>query len=53
MDQFTAYETERSILKPSSSNDAEFILELLNSPKWLQFNGDRKQIDIKKRQSLY
>ena len=34
-------ETERLILKPTSSDDAEFIYELLNSPKWLKFIGDR------------
>lgn len=34
-------ETERLILKPTSSDDAEFIHELLNSPKWLKFIGDR------------
>lgn len=35
------FETERLILKPTSLDDAAFILELLNSPKWLQFIGDR------------
>ncbi|NEN23899.1 GNAT family N-acetyltransferase [Cryomorpha ignava] len=34
-------ETERLILKPTSNDDAEFIYDLLNSPKWLKFIGDR------------
>ena len=35
------FETERLILKPSSEEDAAFVLELLNTPKWLKFIGDR------------
>lgn len=35
------YETERLFLTPTSVKDAEFILELLNTPKWIQFIGDR------------
>ena len=33
--------TERLVLKPTTLEDAAFILELLNSPKWLKFIGDR------------
>jgi RimJ/RimL family protein N-acetyltransferase len=33
--------TERLTLKPTTVEDAAFILELLNSPKWLEFIGDR------------
>lgn len=35
------FETERLILTPTSESDAEFILELLNTPKWLNYIGDR------------
>lgn len=35
------FETERLILRPSSETDAEFVFELFNTPKWLQFIGDR------------
>ncbi|MBK7215028.1 MAG: GNAT family N-acetyltransferase [Bacteroidales bacterium] len=35
------YETERLILKPADIEDAAFILELLNTPKWLENIGDR------------
>lgn len=42
MRQLKTFETERLILKPTSVDDAVFILELLNTPKWLQYVGDRK-----------
>lgn len=35
------YETDRLILKPTGTEDAAFILELLNSPGWLEHIGDR------------
>ncbi len=35
------HETERLLLKPTNEDDAEFILSLMNTPKWLQFIGDR------------
>ena len=35
------YETERLLLRPTSTEDASFILDLLNSPKWLRYIGDR------------
>lgn len=34
-------ETERLILRQFTLDDAPFILELLNTPTWLQFIGDR------------
>ena len=38
---YQGFETERLILKPTSEEDAEFLLELVNTPKWLQYIGDR------------
>jgi ribosomal-protein-alanine N-acetyltransferase len=35
------FETERLILRQFTLDDAPFILELLNTPTWLQFIGDR------------
>lgn len=35
------HETKRLLLKPTNEEDAEFILSLMNTPKWLQFIGDR------------
>ena len=36
------YETERLIFRPTNLKDKAFILELLNTPKWLANIGDRK-----------
>lgn len=41
MQPYQKFETERLILQPTSLADAAFIQELLNSPKWLQYIGDR------------
>lgn len=38
---FLQFDTDRLILKPTDVTDASFILELYNTPKWLQFIGDR------------
>jgi ribosomal-protein-alanine N-acetyltransferase len=35
------YETERLVLRPVSMEDGEFILDLYNRPKFIQFIGDR------------
>jgi len=35
------FKTERLILRPTSEKDAEFIVELFNTPKWLKYIGDR------------
>jgi [ribosomal protein S5]-alanine N-acetyltransferase len=34
-------ESERLLMKPIVEDDAAFYLSLMNSPKWLQFIGDR------------
>ncbi len=39
--EYRTFETERLIIRPTSENDAEFILELLNTPKWIKYIGDR------------
>jgi len=41
MKKYKSYETERLFLRPVVKSDAAFVLELLNSPKWLQNIGDR------------
>ena len=35
------YETERLFLVPTTEADAQFVLDLMNSPGWLQYIGDR------------
>ena len=37
----TTFETQRLILRITSEEDASFLVELLNTPKWLQYIGDR------------
>lgn len=41
MKEIINLETERLLLQPMSKSDAPFILELYNSPKFIQFIGDR------------
>ncbi|MBX2873781.1 MAG: GNAT family N-acetyltransferase [Saprospiraceae bacterium] len=41
MTAYRTFETVRLNLKPTTEEDAAFIRELLNTPKWLQFIGDR------------
>ncbi|QED37928.1 GNAT family N-acetyltransferase [Antarcticibacterium arcticum] len=40
------FKTQRLMLRPTAPEDAAFIFELLNTPKWLQFIGDRKVSSI-------
>ncbi|WP_456421118.1 GNAT family N-acetyltransferase [Lutibacter sp.] len=41
MSSYESFKTERLLLEPTSKKDAEFILELLNTPKWVKYIGDR------------
>ena len=41
MTEYKTFETERLILKPTLDEDAEFIFELLNSPNWIKYVGNR------------
>ncbi|PKP29336.1 MAG: GNAT family N-acetyltransferase [Bacteroidetes bacterium HGW-Bacteroidetes-18] len=41
MKTYKHFETERLILQQTTSADAEFIFELVNTPKWLANIGDR------------
>ena len=36
-----SFNTQRLYIRPITTNDAPFILELMNTPKWIQFIGDR------------
>ena len=47
VDSFQTFETERLLLRPTSYEDAPFVLELLNTPEWIQFIGDRNVRSIK------
>ena len=41
MSSFRTFDTERLTLIPTSEDDAAFLLELFNTPKWLKYIGDR------------
>ncbi len=42
MANYKTFETTRLLLRPTDERDAAFIRDLLNTPKWLEFIGDRK-----------
>lgn len=41
MGMYKAFNTERLIIRPTLVQDADFILELFNTPKWIENIGDR------------
>lgn len=45
------YQTERLILRPTNVDDAALFFELLNTPKWIRFIGDRNISDIQDAES--
>lgn len=34
------FETERLLVQPTTEGDAAFVLELMNTPKWLLYIGE-------------
>lgn len=46
MNQELTYQTDRLILQQTTVDDAALILELLNTPKWTEFIGDRNIMNI-------
>lgn len=42
------FETDRLNIRPTNTDDAAFIYELMNSPKWHQYIGDRQITTIEK-----
>ena len=40
--EFRFFETDRLIIRPTQIEDACFLLELLNTKKWIEYIGDRK-----------
>jgi len=46
MKTYNYFSTERLTLRPTSIEDAPFIIELLNSPLWIQNIGDRNVYSI-------
>ncbi|MEL6538116.1 MAG: GNAT family N-acetyltransferase [Bacteroidota bacterium] len=46
--EYKSFETERLIIRPTAQEDADFLFELMNTPKWLQFIGDRNITSLEK-----
>jgi len=44
---YKTFETERLHIRPVELEDAPFIFELLNTPKWIQYIGDRNVRSVK------
>ena len=44
--QKNEFETERLLIRPTSVEDAKFILELYNTPQWIKNIGDRNIRDL-------
>ena len=41
MENYVTFETERLLVQPTNEADAAFILELMNTPKWIKYIGQR------------
>ena len=51
MSAYKSFETERLLLKPMSKEDASFLLELQNFPKWIKYIADRNVYTIKEAET--
>lgn len=51
-DFVTVHETKRLVLSELNSNDAQFMLELVNTSSWIKYIGDRK-ISTTKQAAAY
>ena len=51
MNNDLSFETARLWLRPTCSSDAAFMFHLMNTPKWLQYIGDRKVYAIQDAES--
>jgi [ribosomal protein S5]-alanine N-acetyltransferase len=52
MSKYMTFETERLLMRPVATEDKAFILELFNSPKWIEFIGERN-VKTPEEASLY
>ncbi len=47
------YETERLILKPTDTDDLEFLVAILNTPKYYKYIGDRNVRSVEDAQNYF
>lgn len=41
MESYLHFQSERLLIRPTNMEDVEFIIELVNTPKWLKYIGNR------------
>ena len=41
MPTYKEFETDRLLLRPTTEADASYLMEVMNTPKWIKFIGDR------------
>ena len=51
MNEHRTFATERLILRPTSVDDAEFLYQLMNTPKFLLYIGDRNVGSVQQAQA--
>ncbi|MDG3582160.1 GNAT family N-acetyltransferase [Galbibacter pacificus] len=47
MNDYKTLETDRLLIKPTTTNDADLVYKLFNTPHWIRYIGDRKVKSIK------
>ena len=47
MQQHKSFQSERLIIRPTLEQDAELIYQLMNSPKFIKYVGDRQLYSVK------
>jgi len=45
------FKTERLLIRPIDKDDAAFVLELMNTPKWIKNIGDRHVNTVKEAET--
>ena len=47
MQQYKSFQSKRLIIRPTLEQDAELIYQLMNSPKFIKYVGDRQLYSVK------
>ena len=47
MNNYMSFQSERLIIRPTLEQDAELIYQLMNSPKFIKYVGDRQLYSVK------
>ena len=49
--KYRTFQTERLQMRPTTEKDAAFILQLVNTPKWIAYIGDRNVHTVKEAEA--